>query len=118
MPMQKASATMVDDGAAASRLLHRETAVCAGAPAERTGVRLEARRLARIRWRCRRGMLENDIVLERFLAQRGDALTEDDVAALDRLLDLPDNDLWDLIAGRAEPADASLMPLLEWLRSN
>ena len=31
-------------------------------------------------------------------------MTEDEVAALDRLLDLPDNELWDLIAGRAEPA--------------
>ena len=42
----------------------------------------------------------------RFLDARGDALTEDEVAMLDRLLDLPDNELWDLIAGRAEPADA------------
>ena len=31
---------------------------------------------------------------------------------LDRLLDLPDNDLWDLISGRAEPGDPSLCPLL------
>jgi antitoxin CptB len=68
--------------------------------------RLSPERLSRLRWRCRRGMLENDLVLERFLARRGDALTEDEVAMLDRLLDLPDNELWDLIAGRAEPADA------------
>jgi antitoxin CptB len=68
--------------------------------------RLSPERLSRLRWRCRRGMLENDLVLERFLARRGDALTEDEVAMLDRLLDLPDNELWDLIAGRAEPPDA------------
>ena len=36
---------------------------------------------------------------------------------LDRLLDLPDNDLWDVIAGRCEPADGSVRPLVEELRS-
>ena len=77
----------------------------------------DPRRLARVRWRCRRGMLENDLVLARFLAQRGDALTEDDVSMLDRLLELPDNELWDLIARRSEPRDASLAPLLEALRT-
>jgi antitoxin CptB len=81
------------------------------------GERLDARRLARIRWRCRRGMLENDLVLARFLASHGESLTEDDVARLDRLLELPDNELWDLIARRAEPDDPSLAPLLEVLRN-
>ena len=46
-------------------------------------------------------MLENDLVLTRFLDARGATLTEDEVALLDRLLDLADNELWDLIAGRA-----------------
>ena len=76
----------------------------------------DARRLARLRWRCRRGMLENDLVLERFLDARGTAITEDEVAMLDRLLDLTDNDLWDLIAGRAEPDDA-LVPMVRSLRA-
>ena len=48
-------------------------------------------------------MLENDLVLERFLARAATRSREDDVAMLDRLLDLADNELWDLIAGRAEP---------------
>ncbi|HVJ75854.1 MAG TPA: succinate dehydrogenase assembly factor 2 [Casimicrobiaceae bacterium] len=73
--------------------------------------------LARLRWRCRRGMLENDLVLERFLAARGESLNDDEVAMLDRLLDLTDNDLWDLIAGRAEPPDATLAPLVHALRA-
>ena len=51
----------------------------------------------RITWRCRRGLLENDIVLSRYLAARGATMTEDEVAMLDRLLDLPDSELWDLI---------------------
>src|SRR5262245_1259833 len=71
----------------------------------------------RLRWRCRRGLLENDLILTRFLDSRGDALGPLEVAALDRLLDLSDNDLWDLLSGRAEPADAALRPVLALLRA-
>ena len=78
---------------------------------------LDDRRLARLRWRCRRGMLENDLVLERFLDRRGGAITDDEIAMLDRLLDLPDSELWGLIAGRAEPADPVVAPLVAVLRS-
>jgi antitoxin CptB len=74
-------------------------------------------RLNRIRWRSRRGMLENDLVLTRFLDRKGAAMSEDEVAMLDRLLDLPDNELWDLIAGRREPNDATVVPLLMVLRA-
>jgi antitoxin CptB len=73
--------------------------------------------LSRLRWRCRRGMLENDLILSRFLDSRGDAITDDEVAALDRLLDLGDNDLWDLLSGHREPADAAVLPLLRSLRA-
>jgi antitoxin CptB len=71
---------------------------------------------SRIRWRCRRGMLENDIVLTRFLDERGDTLSEEEADLLVRLLDLPDNELWDVIAGRAEAPDPSLQPLVAQLR--
>jgi len=62
-------------------------------------------------------MLENDLVLTRFLDVRGTGMTEEEVAMLDQLLDLSDNELWDLIAGRREPLDASVLPLLEQLRA-
>ena len=78
---------------------------------------LDPDRLNRIRWRSRRGMLENDLVLTRFLDLRGSQLTENEVAMLDRLLDLSDNELWDLIAGRQEPLDVSVVPLLDQLRA-
>jgi antitoxin CptB len=78
---------------------------------------LDDERLNRIRWRCRRGMLENDLVLTRFLDQRGAAIAEDEVAMLDRLLDLPDTDLWDLLSGRTEPQDDAVVPLLQQLRT-
>jgi antitoxin CptB len=58
---------------------------------------------ARWRWRARRGLLENDLVLTRFLDRCEADLTDEDVGALGQLLDVPDNDLMDLILARAEP---------------
>jgi antitoxin CptB len=73
--------------------------------------------LNRLRWRCRRGLLENDLILARFMDARGATMNVDDVAALDRLLDLGDNELWEMLAGCAEPDDAALRPLLVALRA-
>ena len=58
---------------------------------------------ARLRWRARRGLLENDLILTRFLDAHEADLSDDDVDALTRLLDLADNPLMDLLLGRAEP---------------
>jgi antitoxin CptB len=73
--------------------------------------------LDRLRWRCRRGLLENDLILTRFLDVRGAGITDQEVVALDRLLSLGDNELWDLLAGRQEPIDAAVKPLLDALRA-
>jgi antitoxin CptB len=73
--------------------------------------------LSRMRWRCRRGMLENDLILTRFLDAHGAAISAADVAALDRLLDLADGELWDLIVGRAEPGEVDLLPMVAALRA-
>ena len=54
----------------------------------------EQRRLA---WRCRRGMLELDIVLQRFMAQHFNDLTLDELSAFDVMLELPDNEFWSLL---------------------
>jgi antitoxin CptB len=78
---------------------------------------VDTNELNRLRWRCRRGMLENDLILARFLDARGSAMSAEDVAALDRLLDLSDGELWDLIAGRAEPEDGELRPMVTALRA-
>jgi len=78
---------------------------------------MDSTRLNRLRWRCRRGMLENDLILTRFLDARGDAITEQEVAALDILVGMSDNELWDLLSGREEPADATVAPLLERLKA-
>jgi antitoxin CptB len=86
-------------------------------PSARDVPPLDDRALGRLRWRCRRGMLENDLILARFLDARGAAITADEVAGLDRLLDLSDNELWDLLSGRAEAADDRIRPVLRALRS-
>ena len=57
----------------------------------------------RIRWRCRRGLLELDLVLERFLERRFDHLDAGQRELFNELLDEPDNDLLDLALGRREP---------------
>lgn len=75
------------------------------------------RELSRLRWRCRRGMLENDLILSRFLDKEGDSLAAQDLAALKILLDYPDNELWELLAGRNTPADNQLKLLLDRIRS-
>ena len=74
-------------------------------------------RMGRIRWRCRRGMLENDLVLTRYLDANADTMTEAEVAMLDRLLDLPDNELWDLIAGRAASREPAIAEFVAQLRA-
>ena len=56
--------------------------------------------LSRLRWRCRRGMLENDLFLERFLRRYGAKLTWRQALSLNDLLELSDNDLLDLHLGK------------------
>ena len=73
--------------------------------------------LKRLHWRCRRGMLENDLVLERFLDRYGQELSERKVEAFSKLLDYADNELWDLVSRRSEPGDPDLVELVELLRS-
>jgi len=63
-------------------------------------------RRARLRWRSRRGLLENDLILTRFLDAHEVDMTDTEVDAFTQLLDLSDNDLLDLLLNRAEPDQA------------
>ena len=78
---------------------------------------LEQRQLERLKWRSRRGLLELDLVFERFWAGAGTRLGEAEAAALERLLLMPDNDLLDLVMGKSETPDAALGELVEKLRA-
>ena len=65
--------------------------------------RIDERSLSKLRWRCRRGLLENDLFVERFFSRHGESLTEDHARGLAALMDLADNDLLDLLLARKEP---------------
>jgi antitoxin CptB len=81
---------------------------------------IDPRALSRLRWRCRRGMLENDLLIERFFAKHGDALTRSQASAMESLMALSDNDLLDLLLARTEPegplARPDVIELLSLLR--
>lgn len=72
---------------------------------------------ARIRWRCRRGMLENDLLLGRFLDQGYDELDQEGRDAFERLLAYPDNLLLDLVLGRQDTVDAGIGRLVPLIRA-
>lgn len=78
-------------------------------------------RRARLRWRARRGLLENDLIFERFFSRYEDSLSDDDVGALTRLFELSDNDLMDLLLARKEPegdlSDPDIVRVLGLLRA-
>lgn len=65
---------------------------------------------ARLRWRGRRGLLENDLLLTRFLDQHEETLTDEEVEAFSILLELPDSDLLNLLLARNEPQDEADVP--------
>ena len=65
---------------------------------------------ARLRWRSRRGLLENDLILTRFLDAHEAQLTDEEVDALTRLHTLPDNDLMGLLLGQNEPEAELYLP--------
>ena len=67
----------------------------------------------RLYWKCRRGLLELDLVLQRFIP----ILKDEDVQPLQILLDLPDNDLWDIVIGRSDRYDPQLKQTVARLRA-
>jgi antitoxin CptB len=72
--------------------------------------------LERVRWRCRRGLLELDIVLGRFIGDRYPRMSNEQRVVFDELLDLPDTELWDLITDKKKTAHAHQRQVLEWLQ--
>ena len=76
---------------------------------------------ARLRWRARRGVLENDLILTRYLDARELDMTDEEVDAFSRLMDISDNDLMDLLLVRQEPKGELDLPqihaLLQQLRT-
>ncbi len=66
---------------------------------------LSERALSKLRWRCRRGLLENDLYIDRFFQKFADTLTVSQGQAMLDLMDLSDNDLLDLHLARKPLAE-------------
>lgn len=64
---------------------------------------IDERALSKLRWRCRRGLLENDLFIERFFARHQYNLTQRQADGLLTLMDLADNDLLELLLARRQP---------------
>jgi antitoxin CptB len=78
-----------------------DTRVAASPPAALQTV-VDARALSKLIWRCRRGLLENDLLIERFFVRHGTCISEPQAQSLLALMDLADNDLLDLLLRRSE----------------
>ncbi len=63
---------------------------------------IDARALSKLRWRCRRGLLENDLLIDRYFS-RSKGLTESEARGLYALMELADNDLLDIFLGLQKP---------------
>ena len=66
---------------------------------------LGERELSKLRWRCRRGLLENDLLIEKFFNRHLATLTISQAKGMGDLMDLSDNDLLDLLLKRKEPGE-------------
>ena len=69
--------------------------------------------LHRLKWKCRRGLLELDLVFEKFIP----TLRDEELPFLDALLELPDNDLWEIVAGSSNEYDPRLNAIVARLRA-
>jgi succinate dehydrogenase flavin-adding protein (antitoxin of CptAB toxin-antitoxin module) len=70
----------------------------------------------RIRWRCRRGMLELDLLLAAFLDRHLESLEVRSLAAFRKLLEMPDPELFDLVMGRGQAESAEERELVALMR--
>jgi antitoxin CptB len=70
-------------------------------------MKLNERELSKLRWRCRRGLLENDLFIDRFFKQHEATLTAELAAGIEALMALADNDLLDLFLARKLPHEVT-----------
>ena len=75
---------------------------------------MDAAAQRRLQWKCRRGLLELDLVLQRFLEKH---FEEKDAKPLNDLLELQDNDLWDIVSGRSDRYEARFEGIVARIRA-
>lgn len=77
---------------------------------------MASRDLSRLRWLCRRGMKELDVMLEGYLVRRWPEASATERAAFARLLDCQDPELWDWLTGRGTPDEKELADVVSRIR--
>ena len=73
---------------------------------------VDRQELARLRWRCRRGLLELDLLFERFLDEQYNSLTSDEKESFSRLLDIPDTTLMAYLNRSQKCPDLNLQQII------
>ena len=75
---------------------------------------MDALAQSRLKWKCRRGLLELDLILQDFVEKR---LQDEDLTVFNELLALEDNDLWDILSGRSDRYEARFGGIVARLRA-
>lgn len=71
---------------------------------------------ARVRWQCRRGMLELDLLLLCFFDKNYETLSADQKKAFVRLLQYPDQELNDYLLGKSQPVEVDCRSIVQQIR--
>lgn len=72
---------------------------------------------AKIKWQCRRGMLELDLILNEFMTTHFDQLSPVKIEQLEALLTYPDPQLYVWLIGQEEPTDQELAEIVHTIRA-
>ena len=71
---------------------------------------------SRLLWRCRRGLRELDLILQKFLAQHYADLSLEDKQLFNEFLDQSDDDLLSWLMGRSQPSNTAMARLVAQIR--
>ena len=82
-----------------------------------TANHLQDEEIRRLRWQCRRGMLELDVALLRFLDEDFRTLDADEQATFSRMLEAQDQTLHGWLMGRTPPEEADVQRLVARIRA-
>ncbi|MFC3909275.1 succinate dehydrogenase assembly factor 2 [Legionella dresdenensis] len=77
---------------------------------------IEAARKAKIKWQCRRGMLELDLILNRFIDNKLDNLAEPQILSFEKLLLTPDPELYSWLIDSHFPTDKEMLSIVELVK--
>ena len=72
--------------------------------------------MSRLRWRCRRGTKELDIVMNRYLQERYETASTEEQASFNALLDIEDPIIFDWLMDKTQAEDENLQELVEILK--